>query len=38
VLIAALAGSRLLGEADARRRVLASCVVLGGLVVLVAAR
>ena len=38
VVIAALAGSRLLGEANARRRVMASGVVLGGLVVLVAAR
>jgi drug/metabolite transporter (DMT)-like permease len=38
VVIAALAGTRLLGEANARRRVMASGVVLGGLVVLVAAR
>jgi drug/metabolite transporter (DMT)-like permease len=38
VVIAAIAGTRLLGEANARRRVVASGVVLSGLVVLVAAR
>jgi drug/metabolite transporter (DMT)-like permease len=38
VVIAAIAGTRLLGEANARRRVMASGVVLSGLVVLVAAR
>lgn len=38
VLIAAFAGSRVLGEAAGRRRMAASGVVLGGLVLLVAAR
>lgn len=38
VVIAAFAGSRLLGEAAGRRRMAASGVVLGGLVLLVAAR
>lgn len=38
VLIAAFAGSRLLGEAVGRRRIVASGVVLTGLIVLVAAR
>jgi drug/metabolite transporter (DMT)-like permease len=38
VLIAAFAGSRLLGEAVGRRRIIASGVVLTGLIVLVTAR
>jgi drug/metabolite transporter (DMT)-like permease len=38
VLIAAFAGSRLLGEAVGRRRIVASGVVLSGLIVLVVAR
>jgi drug/metabolite transporter (DMT)-like permease len=38
VLIAAFAGSRMLGESAGRRRVAASGVVLGGLVLLVVAR
>ena len=38
VLIAAFAGSRVLGEAVGRRRIVASGVVLTGLIVLVVAR
>jgi drug/metabolite transporter (DMT)-like permease len=37
VVIAAFAGSRLLGEPAGRRRIVASCIVLGGLVLLVLA-
>jgi drug/metabolite transporter (DMT)-like permease len=38
VVLAAFAGSRLLGETGGRRRVIASSVVLGGLILLVIAR
>jgi drug/metabolite transporter (DMT)-like permease len=38
VILAAFAGSRMLGEAAGRRRMVASSVVLGGLILLVVAR
>jgi uncharacterized membrane protein len=38
VLIAAFAGSRMLGEEGGRRRMVAATVVLCGLILLVAAR
>lgn len=38
VVIAAFAGSRMLGESGGRRRTVAACVVLGGLILLVVAR